>query len=106
MSEKIKVENLTKIFGKRPKEMLKRLKKKQSKDKILKETGHTVGVKEANFSVNEGEIFVIMGLSGSGKSTLIRCLNRLNDPTDGKVIFKEHDITRDTNKQLLNTRRT
>ena len=47
-----------------------------------------------------------MGLSGSGKSTLIRCLNRLNDPTDGRVFFKEHDITRDSNKQLLDTRRT
>jgi glycine betaine/proline transport system ATP-binding protein len=45
----------------------------------------------------EGEIFVIMGLSGSGKSTLIRCLNRLNEPTSGKVFFDDHDITR--NKQ-------
>ena len=100
MSEKIKVENLTKIFGKRPKEMLKRLKKKQSKDKILKETGHTVGVKEANFSVNEGEIFVIMGLSGSGKSTLIRCLNRLNEPTSGAVYVDGDDIVKYDHQQL------
>jgi glycine betaine/proline transport system ATP-binding protein len=47
-----------------------------------------------------------MGLSGSGKSTLIRCLNRLNEPTDGKVFFKDHNITRETNRQLLQTRRT
>jgi len=73
MSEKIKikVEKLTKIFGKRPKEILKRLAKNQTKNKIFKETGHTVGVSSASFNVNEGEIFVIMGLSGSGKSTLI-----------------------------------
>jgi glycine betaine/proline transport system ATP-binding protein len=47
-----------------------------------------------------------MGLSGSGKSTLIRCLNRLNEPTSGKVFFDDHDITRETNKELLETRRT
>uniref|UniRef100_UPI0035653779 quaternary amine ABC transporter ATP-binding protein n=1 Tax=Mariniphaga sediminis TaxID=1628158 RepID=UPI0035653779 len=57
------------------------------------------------FEVLEGEIFVIMGLSGSGKSTLIRCLNRLNEPTAGKVFFKNHDITREGNKELLHTRR-
>src|SRR5690606_4253642 len=66
----------------------------------------TVGINKANFEINKGEIFVIMGLSGSGKSTLIRCLNRLNEPTDGKVFFKNHNITRETNKQLLQTRST
>ncbi|MDY0383086.1 MAG: ABC transporter ATP-binding protein, partial [Atribacterota bacterium] len=66
MSVKIRVEHLTKIFGKRPKEVLKRLGKNQSKNEIFKETGHTVGVKNASLTVNEGEIFVIMGLSGSG----------------------------------------
>jgi glycine betaine/proline transport system ATP-binding protein len=44
--------------------------------------------------------FFVMGLSGSGKSTLIRCLNRLNEPTSGKVFFDDHDITRETNKEL------
>ncbi len=94
MSVKIKVENLTKIFGKRPKEILKKLQKKQSKDKIFKETGHTVGVKNASFSVNEGELFVIMGLSGSGKSTLIRCLNMLNEPTSGAIYIDGDDIVK------------
>ena len=50
-----------------------------------------VGVKDANFHVNEGEIFVLMGLSGSGKSTLIRLLNRLVDPTHGQIIMNGQD---------------
>lgn len=103
---RIKVEDLTLIFGKKKKEALELLNQGYSKTEILKKTKCTVGVNKASFEIKKGEIFVIMGLSGSGKSTLIRCLNRLNDPTDGKVFFKKHDITRDTNKQLLNTRRT
>jgi len=102
MSEKIKikVEKLTKIFGKRPKEILKRLAKNQTKNKIFKETGHTVGVSSASFNVNEGEIFVIMGLSGSGKSTLIRCLNMLNKPTSGDVYVDGENIVKYNRKQL------
>ena len=103
---RLKVEDLTLIFGKKKEEALKLLNQGASKTDILKETKCTVGVNKASFEIKEGEIFVIMGLSGSGKSTLIRCLNRLNDPTDGRVFFKEHDITRDSNKQLLQTRRT
>jgi ABC-type proline/glycine betaine transport system, ATPase component len=67
MSIKVEVKNLTKIFGKhvnRAKEMIKQGK---TKSEILKETGATVGVDRANFEINDGEIFVIMGLSGSGK---------------------------------------
>ena len=74
----IEVKDLTKIFGKNAKQAMKLLDKGQSKDGILKETGCTVGVNRASFSVEPGEIFVIMGLSGSGKSTLIRLINRLN----------------------------
>ncbi|WP_461633463.1 quaternary amine ABC transporter ATP-binding protein [Labilibaculum euxinus] len=103
---KIKVEDLTLIFGKRKQEALALLDKGISKEEILKKTKCTVGVNKVNFEIKEGEIFVIMGLSGSGKSTLIRCLNRLNEPTAGKVFFDEHDITRETNKELLETRRT
>ncbi len=103
---KIKVEDLTLIFGKRKQEALKLLEQGVSKDEILKKTKCTVGVNRASFEIKEGEVFVIMGLSGSGKSTLIRCLNRLNEPTAGKVFFDDHDITRDSNKELLETRRT
>ncbi|QGY44923.1 betaine/proline/choline family ABC transporter ATP-binding protein [Maribellus comscasis] len=103
---KIHVENLTLIFGKRKQEALKLLQQGVSKEEILKKTKCTVGVNKANLEIKEGEIFVIMGLSGSGKSTLIRCLNRLNEPTAGNVYFDSHDITRETNKELLETRRT
>lgn len=103
---KIKVEDLTLIFGKRKQEALALLEKGISKEEILKKTKCTIGVNKVNFEIKEGEVFVIMGLSGSGKSTLIRCLNRLNEPTAGKVFFNNHDITRETNKELLETRRT
>ena len=102
---KLRVEDLTLIFGKRKKEALAMLNKGVSKEEILRKTKCTVGINKANFEVYEGEIFVVMGLSGSGKSTLIRCLNRLNEPTAGKVFFKDHDITRAGNKELMNTRR-
>ena len=100
MSEKIVVKKLTKIFGKRSKEMLKRLAKNQSKEQIFKETGNTVGVKDASFVVNEGEMFVIMGLSGSGKSTLIRCLNMLNKPTAGEIYVDGENIVKYDHQQL------
>ena len=90
---KLRVEDLTLIFGKRKKEALEMLENGASKADILQKTKCTVGISKANFEVYEGEVFVVMGLSGSGKSTLIRCLNRLNEPTAGKVFFKDEDIT-------------
>jgi len=106
MSVKIKVDHLTKIFGKRPKEILKKIKNNQSKDKIFKETGHTIGVKDASFTVNEGEIFVIMGLSGSGKSTLIRCLNLINEPTAGDIYVDDENIVKYDKHKLREFRQT
>ncbi|WZL73433.1 glycine betaine/L-proline ABC transporter ATP-binding protein [Clostridiaceae bacterium 35-E11] len=100
MAVKIKVENLTKIFGRNAKAILKKLQKGMSKEEILEKTGHTVGVNDVSFEVNEGEIFVIMGLSGSGKSSLIRCLNLLNKPTAGKIYFDGEDIVQYNKKQL------
>lgn len=100
MSEKIRVENLTKIFGRNPKSVLKRIKEGAGKADILKETGYTVGLYNVSFTVNEGEIFVIMGLSGSGKSTLIRCLNMLNVPTEGKIFVDGANIVEFDKKQL------
>jgi glycine betaine/proline transport system ATP-binding protein len=100
MTEKVKVENLTKIFGRNPKSVLMKVKQGVSKEKILKDTKHTVGIYDISLTVSEGEMFVIMGLSGSGKSTLIRCLNLLNNPTDGKIIVDGENIV-DYSKQEL-----
>lgn len=88
----VEVKNVTKIFGKSPKAAVELLKKGSSKKDILKETGHTVGVKNVNFSIYPGEIFVIMGLSGSGKSTLIRMFNRLITPTLGEILINNENI--------------
>ena len=77
----------------------------KSKTEILEKTGATVGVYDANFEVDEGEIFVIMGLSGSGKSTLIRLLNRLIDPTSGEIYIDGKDIAKMNKEDLQEVRR-
>jgi len=92
MSEKLVVEGLYKIFGDAPDEAMALLRQGVGKDEILKRTGQTVGVMDASFSVNEGEVFVVMGLSGSGKSTLVRLLNRLIEPTAGAIRVDGRDI--------------
>lgn len=102
---KISVKNVTKIFGKNAKKAIQLLHKGSSKTEILKQTGATIGVNQASFDIYTGEIFVIMGLSGSGKSTLVRTLNRLIDPTDGKVYIDGKDITQMNKEALRETRR-
>ncbi|MCL6572573.1 MAG: glycine betaine/L-proline ABC transporter ATP-binding protein [Bacillus sp. (in: Bacteria)] len=94
MDPYVEVRNVSKIFGKNPKEAIDLLKKGKSKKEILKITGQTVGVNNVNFDIYPGEIFVIMGLSGSGKSTLIRIFNRLIDPTIGEILIKNEDIVK------------
>ncbi len=100
MATKVEVKNLTKIFGKSPKKVLKHVEEGISKEDLLKKTGHTVGINNVSFDVQEGETFVIMGLSGSGKSTLIRCLNLLNKPTAGEVLVNGENILDYDPKQL------
>ncbi|MEB2452890.1 glycine betaine/L-proline ABC transporter ATP-binding protein [Listeria monocytogenes] len=102
---KIKVEELTKIFGKKASKASSLLPQGKSKTEILKETGATIGVNKASFSVEEGEIFVIMGLSGSGKSTLVRLLNRLIEPTSGKIWLDGKELSSLNKKELLEVRR-
>ncbi|MEN1970265.1 glycine betaine/L-proline ABC transporter ATP-binding protein [Lentibacillus sp. N15] len=101
----IEVKDLTKIFGKHRKNAQKLLDEGKSKADILQETGCTVGVNRATFSVEPGETFVIMGLSGSGKSTLVRMLNRLIEATSGEVLLEDEDVTKMNKEQLRNMRR-
>lgn len=93
-NQKIRVEGLYKIFGPNPEKAIDLLKKGLCKNEIMEKIQHGVGVADASFTVNEGEILVIMGLSGSGKSTLVRCINRLIEPTAGRVIVNDEDITK------------
>ncbi|XAZ38421.1 glycine/proline betaine ABC transporter ATP-binding protein OpuAA [Bacillus velezensis] len=102
---KIKVENVSKVFGKQTKKAIQMLSSGKNKKEILKATGSTVGVNQANFDVYDGEIFVIMGLSGSGKSTLVRLLNRLIEPTAGNIYIDGDMITNMSKDQLREVRR-
>ncbi|MFD2705686.1 MULTISPECIES: quaternary amine ABC transporter ATP-binding protein [Salibacterium] len=101
----IKVEDLSKVFGRHPERALKLLDEHKSKDEILEQTGNTVGVNRASFEVEEGEVFVIMGLSGSGKSTLVRLLNRLIEPTEGNVYVEEENLATMDKESLRKIRR-
>ncbi len=103
--EKIRIENLSLVFGKNKSKALKLLESGKNKAEILDATGCTVAVQHANLSIDEGEIFVVMGLSGSGKSTLLRCLNRLINPTTGKIFINNEEITNMNDRELLNIRR-
>jgi len=81
------------------------LKKGISKNEIMTKTKHAVGVADATFEVYDGETLVVMGLSGSGKSTLLRCINRLINPTVGKVYVDGIDVVSLKEKDLIDLRR-
>lgn len=102
--DKIVVEKLFKIFGPQPEKAMELLKKGHDKESIHEKTGMTVGVNDATFSIQSGEIFVVMGLSGSGKSTIVRMLNRLINPTAGRVIVDGKDVTAMKQDELVRFR--
>jgi len=97
---KIEVRNLYKIFGNQPQKALEMIKNGSTKQEVLNKNNSTVGVDDASFEVEEGEIFVIMGLSGSGKSTLIRCVNRLIEPTAGSIKVDGQEVLGFDKKEL------
>jgi len=102
---KIEINNVYKIFGGNPKSVLPQVKEGATKDEILENTGHTVGLDNVSLKIEEGETFVCMGLSGSGKSTLIRHLNRLIDPTDGEILIEGTNVMNLNKEQLIEFRR-
>lgn len=106
MAIKLEVKNLYKIFGEHPDQAFKMLESGMTKDQIFEKTGLTIGVHDANLAIEEGEIFVVMGLSGSGKSTLVRLLNRLIDPTRGQVLIDGQDISNISDSELRQVRRS
>ena len=102
---KIEINNVYKIFGPKPNQVLEMVKGGSGKDEILEKTGHTVGLDNVSLKIEEGETFVCMGLSGSGKSTLIRHLNRLIDPTDGEILVEGTNVMSLNKEKLIEFRR-
>ena len=102
---KIAIEHVYKIFGSDPQSVLDRVKAGASKTEILEETGHTVGIRDVSLEIRTGEIFVVMGLSGSGKSTLIRHINRLIEPTAGRILVDGEDVLQLNPEELRHLRR-
>ena len=105
MSPILEVQGLYKVFGENPSQAFTLIDQGADKDSIFEKTGLTVGVHDVSLTINEGEIFVIMGLSGSGKSTLVRLLNRLIEPTQGSVLLRGKDIANISEDELREVRR-
>ena len=102
---KIEINNVYKIFGPKPHNVLEMVKSGSGKEEVLEKTGHTVGLDNVSLKIEEGETFVCMGLSGSGKSTLIRHLNRLIDPTDGEILVEGTNVMSLDTEKLIDFRR-
>ncbi len=101
----IEVNELWKIFGHNAEQLLHSEMRSATKADILEKTGHVIAARDISFNVNQGELFVIMGLSGSGKSTLIRCILRLIEPTRGKILINGNDVCSYDESQLIDLRR-
>ncbi|SBV05849.1 glycine betaine/proline transport system ATP-binding protein [Streptomyces sp. Ncost-T6T-1] len=102
---RLQAEHLYKVFGRRPDEAVRKLESGADRDELRAE-GTTAAVIDASFTVEPGQIFVVMGLSGSGKSTLLRMLNGLLDPTAGRVLFDGQDLTALSPRELRHVRST
>ncbi len=100
----VEARNLFKVFGRNPNQAVRRLREGQSRAEVA--DAGTAAVIDASFTVNPGEIFVIMGLSGSGKSTIIRMLNGLLQPTAGEVLVQGRNVTTASPAELRDIRRT
>ncbi|MDE0255271.1 MAG: glycine betaine/L-proline ABC transporter ATP-binding protein [Rhodospirillaceae bacterium] len=101
----IQISNVFKIFGPKPHNAIELVRRGVSKDDLLNETGHTIGVQDVTLTVEPGQCTVVMGLSGSGKSTLIRHINRLIEPTAGEIIVEGQDILALKGRELEDIRR-
>ena len=102
----IKIEHVWKVFGNNSVEAIDAIQnKKISKTEALERYNSVIGVSDVSFDVKQGEIFCVMGLSGSGKSTLVRHINRLLEPTSGKILINGQDVMtldRDNLQELRN----
>ena len=101
----IQVKNINKLYGYNRAEAMQMMSEGKCKDEVHRKTGVVVALWDVSFNVRRGEIFVIIGLSGSGKSSLIRCVNMLNKPTSGSILFEGRAVEKMSNKELLEYRR-
>ena len=105
MEAAIQIQNIWKIFGNTSKEALDAIQnKKISKQEALEKYNSVIGVSDVSFDVKTGEIFCVMGLSGSGKSTLVRHINRLLEPTSGKILINNQDVMQFNKENLQDLR--
>ena len=89
----LSIEGLYKVFADDNGEGLELARSGRPKDEIQEETGAVVGLRDINMEIARGELFVVMGLSGCGKSTLVRCINRLIEPSAGRVWLNGREVT-------------
>jgi len=106
VSERLRIENLYKVFAKDPAPALQILRKGGTKDSVFETLGHVVGLDDVSLAVPSGAMYMVMGLSGSGKSTLARCINRLNEPSAGRILLDGQDLVPLDEKALREVRRT
>ena len=97
--------NLWKIYGPKADAVVGTPDADLPRGELLEKTGCVAAVRDVSFEVNEGEVFVVMGLSGSGKSTLVRMVNRIHDPTAGQVLIDGEDVLQVGAERLREIRR-
>ena len=102
----LRSEHVSKLYGMNKAEATKMMAAGGDKNSVYKKTGCTVALWDVNLEIPRGKIFVIIGLSGSGKSTIVRCFNRLNQPTMGKILFEGRDLAELDKRELLEFRRS
>ncbi len=105
MAKKITLDHVFKIFGDTPQAALAQVRQGASKSDILAQSGHSIAVFDVSLQIEAGEIFVIMGLSGSGKSTLVRLINRLIEPSSGRILIDGDNISAYSDAALRALRR-
>jgi glycine betaine/proline transport system ATP-binding protein len=102
----LRVRHLCKYFGINRAAARKMLHEGAGKAEILKKTGVTVAVDNVSFDVERGKVFALIGLSGSGKSTVVRCINMLQRPTSGEILFGGRNIAQMDKRDLYELRRS
>lgn len=101
----VEVRDLWKVFGREPKRALQPKFRQLSKPELQEKAKLILALKQINFTVKKGELFVLMGLSGSGKSTLARTFLRLIEPTSGQIIIGGENVTKMNKEKLQHFRR-